>query len=336
MPPSFNPRLFNDPFEDPGLFIPFQFDKRALLMDLGDLSVLPARELLKISHIFISHTHMDHMVGFDRLLRLFLGREKHLHISGPRGLIRNVEGKLAGYSWNLVENYENRFSIGVSEVDSGRLTTQYYPCRTGFIPGKDPTKTSCDTVLLKEPGFSVSVATFDHQIPSLGFSVAERFHINIKKDAVRNLNLDIGPWLGTLKQALFNDDDLGSVVEVPGKTEAADIRTFRLGDLASRITRITPGQKITYIADGIYNQSNAEEMIALARDADHLFIEAAFLDRDKHIAAKKYHLTAHQAGRIAGQAGAKRYTLFHFSPRYQGEGHLFAEEAEKAYRKYLV
>ena len=336
MPSSFNPRLVNDPFEDPGLFIPFQFDKRALLVDLGDLSILPARELLKVSHVFISHTHMDHMVGFDRLLRLFLGRERQLHLFGPPGLMKNVEGKLAGYSWNLVENYENRFSIGVSEVDSGHLTTQQYPCHTGFIPGKDPIKTSCDTVLLEEPGFSVSAATFDHQIPSLGFSVQECFHINIKKAAVQDLNIDIGPWLKTLKQALFNNDDPDSVIEVPGKTEDTEVRTFRLGDLASRIARITPGQKVAYITDAIYSQSNSEKMVELARNADQLFIEAAFLDRDRDIAEKKFHLTAHQAGRIAGQAGVKRYTLFHFSPRYQGEGQLFLEEAEKAYRKYLA
>ena len=154
--------------------------------------------------------------------------------------------------------------------------------------------------------------------------------------ALQDLNLDIGPWLRTFKQALFNNDDPDSVIEVPGGIGGAGVTTFRLGDLANRIARITQGQKVTYIADAIYSRSNSEKMIALAKGADHLFIEAAFLDRDKDIAAKKYHLTADQAGRIAGRAGVKRYTLFHFSPRYLGQKHLFEEEAGKAYRKYLV
>ena len=98
MRPSFLPRLVNRPFDDPGLFIPFLFEKRAILFDLGDIYSLSAKEILKTSHVFITHTHMDHFFGFDRLLRLFLGRDQHLFLYGPEGFLKNVEGKLAAYS----------------------------------------------------------------------------------------------------------------------------------------------------------------------------------------------------------------------------------------------
>jgi ribonuclease Z len=84
MRPSFLPRLVNEPFGDPGLFIPFLHQKRALIFDLGDIHSLSARDILKITHVFITHTHMDHFIGFDRLLRLLLGRDQDLYLYGPK------------------------------------------------------------------------------------------------------------------------------------------------------------------------------------------------------------------------------------------------------------
>ena len=133
---SFHPKLINDPFSDPVLFIPFLFEKRALLFDLGDINSIASKELLKLTQVFVSHMHMDHFIGFDSLLRIFLGREKTVHFFGPPGFFKCVEGKLAGYTWNLVEEYQNDLIFKVTEVHQEMLRTKEYRCQDKFLPEK--------------------------------------------------------------------------------------------------------------------------------------------------------------------------------------------------------
>src|SRR5574341_1934621 len=94
MRPIFSPALVNDPFGDPGLYLDFRFERRALLFDLGDLTTLPPKKLLRVSDVFVSHTHMDHFFGFDRLLRVCLGREIGVRLFGPPGLMDRKSTRL--------------------------------------------------------------------------------------------------------------------------------------------------------------------------------------------------------------------------------------------------
>ena len=332
MSPRFHPRLVNGPFEDPALYVAFSHEKRALLFDLGDLNLLSPRDILKVSHCFVSHTHMDHFCGFDRLLRLCLGRAKNLHLYGPEGFLENLEGKLRGYNWNLVDHYRYPFKLTASEIDNRWIRTRSYACHAGFVPDTAVDRLQpFDGLLVQEPSLRVEAVILDHGIPCLGFSLTETVHINIDKVALDRLGLATGPWLKSFKEALFNRHDPNTLIEVPVLDVRSGQRRFRLGDLTDRIARMSAGRKMAYITDVAGHAHNQKKIIALIRGADHLFIESAFRSGDEALAASKCHLTAGQAGEIAARAGIRRYTLFHFSPRYSDEAETIRKEAKQAF-----
>ncbi|MFP4194267.1 MAG: ribonuclease Z [Desulfosalsimonas sp.] len=333
MPPVFNPRMVNDPTGDPALFVPFFYEKRALIFDAGEISPLSPRDILKISHVFITHTHMDHFIGFDRILRICLGREKTLFVFGPEGFIQKISSKLGGYTWNLVHNYENPLALHVTEIRGDGLVSCRLDCRDRFEASKPEHGDFPSPLVYHEPGFTVEAAILDHDTACIGYALKERLSINIRKEILDEMGLIPGPWLYELKQALYADKDPETRFEVPDSfRRGAGPAEFRLGELSDRLAIFTRGKKIAYITDAAFHAENTEKIIHLARNADHLFIEAAFLEKDKDSAARKKHLTAAQAGRLAAEAGAKRYTLFHFSPRYSGCYEKLEKEAAEAFR----
>ncbi len=334
MPRHFDPHLINDPFGDPGLYVNLVFEQRALLFDLGDLSPLSPRQLLRVSDVFVSHRHMDHFSGFDHLLRCFIGRDKVVSFYGPPGLIDGIEHKLKAYTWNLVAGYEGNPVFRVTEMDEeGPLTCVQFSGRLAFERADVPSTIAEERVLLVESGFTVRATTIDHGIPVLAFALEERAHINIWRNKVEAMGLAVGPWLGTFKEAVL----LGTPEETPIEVTWANPRQQRsrslpLGALKKEIMRITSGRKIAYVVDCAFTDANVAEVVSLAKDADILFIEAGFLDADRDRAAERQHLTAHQAGTLARLANVKRLVTLHYSPRYQGRGECLAREAEAAFR----
>src|SRR5215470_8802948 len=118
----FDLRPVNDEFGDPGLYVDFRDERRAILFDLGDITALRPRKLMRLSHVFVTHTHMDHFAGFDHLLRVVLGRKAGIVLYGGPGFVAQVEHKLAAYTWNVVHRYEVELVIDVRELGTDGST----------------------------------------------------------------------------------------------------------------------------------------------------------------------------------------------------------------------
>jgi ribonuclease Z len=324
--------LINDPFSDPGVYVECRYRRESILFDLGDLHLLPPRKILKVGYIFISHTHMDHFIGFDHLLRLCLGRDKCLYLYGPPGFLQQLEHKLMSYTWNLVENYSNDFAIVATEVHAGRLCIRRYSCRTAFAPEILDEQRCFDGLLLETRFFTVRGVFLDHLIPCLAFRFEERRRFNIMKTVLTQMNLPTGAWLMSLKEHLLNGDGDETPVRIwsRDKQGCVEQKILPLGEL-KRAVKINAGLRIAYVADAIHHQENCARILEVADQADLLFIETTFLDEDSEKAEKKYHLTARQAGTLARLAHAKRMVPFHFSPKYRSVPHALTEEAMMAF-----
>ena len=213
MRPIFHAELVNGDGGDPALFVDFQFMNQALLFDLGDLSSLSPKKMLRVTAAFVSHTHMDHFIGFDCLLRTFLGRDKRLLLFGPPGFIGHVHAKLSAYTWNLVGNYSSSLSLFVKELHpEGRCESALFESRKRFTPEYlEPCEIAQGT-LIDNPLFRVKFEFLDHVIPCLAFSLEEKSHVNIWKNRIEELGLPKGAWLKSLKEAVLRHEPDDTVI----------------------------------------------------------------------------------------------------------------------------
>ncbi len=337
MNPSFSSYLVNDVFGDPGVYVEVRWSKRALLFDLGENSALGATRLLRANDIFISHTHMDHFIGFDAVLRVALGRGKTLRLYGPPNLIANVHGKLNGYTWNLVDGYP--LTIEVREFHTNEIRRATFRATDGFALCHGPPEpflakpTSHAFSVLEEPRLTVRAVALNHRIPSFAYSLEEPFHINVNKQKLHDAGLPIGSWLKDVKQYIWQGQpDTFHFPVVLYFEHRSEQREFLLSEVKERFLTISRGQKIAYVVDARYDDENEAKIVELARGADVFYCESPYLDADCEKAFDRYHLTARQAGCLARNAAVRDLVVFHFSSRYTGQGDVIEREAMEAFR----
>ena len=334
MRPTLHPRLLNGRNGDPGVYLEALHLPDAVLLDCGDLSALSPRHLLRVGALAVSHAHMDHWAGFDRLLRLLIGREKRLQVVGPEGFAERLFHRLQAYTWNLADRIPADLVFEVTEVATGaaaRTRTRLRLHARFEAEAMPPSPAEPDGTVLRLGPLRLRAAVLDHGTPSLGFAVEEAMHLNVWRTKLEERGLPTGPWLAGLKASVAgNRPDDHPVPVFARASEARGAPALPLGALRD-LVETTPGQRLAYLTDFADTPENRAAAVALARGADVLFIEAPFAAADAAVAADRRHLTTRAAGEIAREAGARRVEPFHLSPRYQGqEDRLLAEVAAAA------
>ncbi len=333
MPALFEPRLVNDPFGDPALYVGFRDERRALLFDLGDISALPPRQLMRLSHVFVTHAHMDHFSGFDHLLRVVLGRKASLVLFGGPDFVAQVEHKLRAYSWNIVHRYEVELVIDVCEIGVDRRGRwSRFSSRSGFAREAGACFELPDDVLHEEAMFRVRGRFVDHDIPCLAYAIEEKAQLRVAPDRLAALGVTTGPWLRELKHAILTGAPGDTPIQLQWRDRQGEHAMERqVAELRYLILDVAPGRRMGYVTDLRHTDANIETLAQLLADVDLLFIESMFLDQDQAHAQRKNHLTARQAGDIARRVGAKAIVPFHYSPRYARRSAELIAEARAAW-----
>jgi len=324
---TYRPRLVNGRFGDPALFVEIAHERDAILFDMGDLSALSARDLLRVRTIGVSHMHIDHLIGFDLLLRLHVGRDAVISMIGPEGFADRIGHKLQGYSWDLVDRYDTELVFEVAELVAAEMLRCWrFRLSRRFAPEPLGERAAPGGVVHDDGHRTITARILEHHGPCLGFALEEGQRINVWRNRVEEAGLRVGPWLKRLKDAVRDNAADDTPITLP------DGSTTPLGRLRHFVSS-ERGMKIGYATDLRDTPANRRALEELCAGADILFIEASFAADDADKADDRAHLTTAAAGEIARACAARRVEPFHFSPRYEHEEEARLAEVAAAFAR---
>lgn len=320
------------PFGDISFIIKHTHLLGSIMMDCGNISYYNNNQVNNVTHLCISHTHMDHFYGFDRIIRSMLISSKKLVIFGPKGIIDNVFYRTQSYTWNLVDSYS--FELEIHELNNtGVHKSALLPANKQFQP--QPIECNCilknnnKTAFTLNNGFTLTYEIFDHGIPSVGYRIESPRRVNISETKMMELGLKGGKWVRQLKEAYLDNNpetDItpdyvndaggsGSAVSAgdAGDTGGASVPAKSLFHMLQE----SPSESVTFATDLAPTQENIHKATLLAQNSSILIMEGVFMEEDKEQAHIKKHLTINIAKKIFLDSSASQLYLFHHSPRYE-------------------
>ena len=123
---------------------------------------------MKITKIFISHFHGDHILGLGGLIQSlgFRGREKDLDIYGPKGLHKIINA-ISSFGY-----FQKNYNLNIHEIQDGTI--------------------------IETEDYVVECAKVEHNIPSYAFSIREKKKPLFLREKAEELGIPPGPLYGKL------------------------------------------------------------------------------------------------------------------------------------------
>ncbi|XP_014787671.1 zinc phosphodiesterase ELAC protein 1 isoform X2 [Octopus bimaculoides] len=262
----------------------------------------------KISKIFISHLHGDHLFGLPGLLctiSMNNARKAPVEIYGPEGLCKyirtclNLSRSLLEFNFTVCELkvLENQLAEDLKDwvVDHSSLSEKSHPNENpkSLIY---PNSNQIWSLFENETAF-VKAVSLKHRIPSFAFVIEEKpLPGKLNAQFLSDKGIPPGPLYKELKSGMKITSPSGEVI-CPEDVLGPPIK----------------GRKVVIAGDSC----DSKELLKIGQNCHLLVHEATLSDNMFEQALQNGHSTPSQVGQLALELGASHLVLTHFSQRYQ-------------------
>ncbi|MDR3638415.1 MAG: MBL fold metallo-hydrolase [Isosphaeraceae bacterium] len=315
-------RLVNGSTGDPALLVDYPGRDDALLFDVGENGSLDDATLADLGAVFISHHHVDHFIGFDRVVRANLDRDKALSVYGPEGTIRKVYDKIKSYEYPFFPF--QKLVIKVHDVLPGVMRSALLECTRRFPEPTIEAREWPGPVVHDTADLSVEATLVDHTTPCLAFALVEKPVVFPDPERLAQGPIRPGPWVSEALELIRRGAPSDAKIRIGAKLVA-------LEELRATYFTESACSRIAYVTDTAWSQSARPSLLRLAHEATRLYCDAFYADAQRKSAEKHRHMTATQAAEFAREAGVSELVLIHFAARYKGHFEALVAEARAVF-----
>lgn len=170
---------------------------------------------------------------------------------------------------------------------------------------------SAEGIVDETPNFIIEASFLEHGVHNIGWRIREKDRVKFDREKLRKKKI-FGPNVKKIQSEGF-----------------LDIENERV--LLEEVSWIRAGEIFAYVID----TRPCNGAMEIAKKATVLLCESTFLEEQKDLAYKYFHMTAKQAGELARAADVKMLILTHFSARYQNL-EFFEQEARSVFKNSYV
>jgi len=311
--------LVNGSTGDPALYLDYPGQDNAFLFDAGENGRLDTARLADLEAVFLTHHHVDHFIGFDRIVRANMDKDKVLNVFGPQGTIDKIYDRIKSYDYQFFPF--QKITLRITELLQGVKREAYLECTRRFPTPEVRELPWEGRVIYNNAHLQIEAVAVDHTTNCYAYALAEKTGYHPDPEKLRNGLMRPANWVQEVLQRLRDGAPLTETIQISQGT-------YTLGDLAEQYFGQSPGARVVYITDTFWSDAIKPALIDISRGAWRLYCDSYYAAAQAKAAATHRHMMAHQAAELAKLAKVQELVLIHFSPRYVGKYAQLVEEAK--------